>query len=465
LPRYRFADFTLSPRRRTLVRGGRELPLIPRYFDLLVFLVEHRHEAVPRRHIFEHVWSEVIVCDSALSQAVRTLRRTLEDDSREPRFIRTVARHGYQFIYPDVVVDEESGAAAAIDATAAAEPHEAPDSNANVDRFEPLLQRLIAIPTSEVEEEEQREAAELLHAHGTAEALRRLGTRAGHVRARALLRDARWDVPGAGDVPIVGQPNAPAVAVAVVAVRLRRAARAAAARWLAAAIGAGLAGAAAGVLGGVALSLAPGSTAPLHVSGVLGVVGACVGALAGAGVGAGLTFGEATARSNRVAAVVANGALGGGCAGFVAQWLGRWTLDTLVGIRVDVGGGVEGLVIGALSGLGYALTTRRAEGGLAAPRGRRLVQVVAATGGACAAGGVALALIGRPLVGGTIHAIALASAGSHALLTPLGRLLGEPDFGPVTRTVIAAGETGLFGAGLALGLTRSPKSHDSLTSR
>jgi DNA-binding winged helix-turn-helix (wHTH) protein len=462
LPRYRFADFTLSPRRRTLVRGGRELPLIPRYFDLLVFLVEHRHEAVERRLIFEHVWSEVIVCDSALSQAVRTLRRTLEDDSREPRFIRTVARHGYQFIYPDVVVDEENGGASA-DVIAAARPTAAADANA--DSFEPLLQRLIATPASEIEEEDQREAAELLHAHGTAEALRRLGTRNGHVRARALLRDTRWDVPGAGDVPIVGQPNAAAVAIALVVVRLRRAARAAAARWLSAAIGAGLAGAAAGVTGGVLLSVAPGSTAPLHGAGVLGLVGACVGALAGAGVGAGLTFGEATARSNRVAAVIVSGALGGGCAGFIAQWLGRWTLDTLVGISVDVGGGIEGLLIGALSGLGYALTTRRAEGGLAAPRGRRLAQVVAATGGASAAGGVALALAGRPLVGGTIHAIALASSGSHALLTPLGRLLGEPDFGPVTRIVIAAGETGLFGIGLALGLTRSPKSHDSLTSR
>ena len=51
--RYRFSQFTLSPQRRVLVREGREVPLIPRYFDLLVFLVEHRHEAVHRRDIFE----------------------------------------------------------------------------------------------------------------------------------------------------------------------------------------------------------------------------------------------------------------------------------------------------------------------------------------------------------------------------------------------------------------------------
>lgn len=98
MPRYRFGEFILSPRRRLLVRGGREQPLIPRYFDLLVFLIERRHEAVHRRDIFDRVWNDVVVSDSALSQAIRTIRRVLGDDSREPRFIRTVSRHGYRFV-------------------------------------------------------------------------------------------------------------------------------------------------------------------------------------------------------------------------------------------------------------------------------------------------------------------------------------------------------------------------------
>ena len=110
MPCYRFSDFTLSPRRRLLLQGDRELPLIPRYFDLLVFLVERRHEAVHRREIFDHVWSDVVVSDSALSQAIRTLRRALGDDSREPRFIRTVSRHGYRFVFAEVVEEEDNAA-------------------------------------------------------------------------------------------------------------------------------------------------------------------------------------------------------------------------------------------------------------------------------------------------------------------------------------------------------------------
>ena len=107
MPLYRFANFSLSPRRRLLLRDGRELPLIPRYFDLLVFLIERRHEAVHAAR-FDRVWNDVIVSDSALSQAIRTLRRALDDDPREPRFIRTVSRHGYQFVFTNVVEESDS---------------------------------------------------------------------------------------------------------------------------------------------------------------------------------------------------------------------------------------------------------------------------------------------------------------------------------------------------------------------
>ena len=223
MPRYRFGDFVLSPRRRVLVRNGREQPLIPRYFDLLVFLVARRHEAVHRRDIFDGVWTDVIVSDSALSQAIRTIRRTLGDDPREPRFIRTVSRHGYRFVCAEVVEEEDDGAWANA-APAAAPAGQTADGSWNADPFDGLIERIARAPSSAADEEEQIEAAEQLHALGTDEAVRRLGSRPGHARARALLRAARWDVPGAGDVPLAG--IASAVALARLRIRLSRAARA-----------------------------------------------------------------------------------------------------------------------------------------------------------------------------------------------------------------------------------------------
>jgi DNA-binding winged helix-turn-helix (wHTH) protein len=338
--RYRFSDFTLSPQRRLLLRDGREVPLIPRYFDLLVLLVTRRHEAVHRREIFESVWADVSVSDSALSQAVRTIRRTLGDDSSEPRFIRTVPRHGYRFVLPDVIEEEDDGAPPAV--------------------------------------------------------------MAGMARPEAV----------------------------------------AAISWGRASAGSALAGSWAGGFGGVILAMAPGSAAPIAIVPVLAVIGGGLGALAGAGVGAGLSLAEERATSYRALALIAGAASGGALAGSVAQWLGRWALAALLGLDVSVGGGLAGLAIGTAAGVGYANVDD----------GR--LRAALMIGALCGLAGLALTLGGQPLVGGTIHAIANAADGSPATLAPLGRLVGEPDFGPVSRSILAFGEAATFGVGLAFGLRR-----------
>jgi|GEM_PF-179706 len=453
VPRYRFSEFLLSPRRRVLLRNGQEQALIPRYFDLLVFLVERRGEAVHRRDIFDRIWADVIVSDSALSQAIRTIRRVLGDDPREPRFVRTVSRHGYRFVFPDVIEEDDD---AEFRDLALARPALDEPSEPATDPFEPLLERVTLVAATAIEEEDQREAAELLHALDTSEALRRLGTRPRHAFARALLRDTRWDIAQAGPVPILGQPAVLATSRELIGLRLRRAARVVAARWAGAATGGGMAGLVGGAFGGLILTAAPGSMASLAVVPVLAVIGGCCGAAGGAGVGAGLSVAESVARSQRFLALACGAALGGGVAGLVAQWLGRWSLAALVGVNVDIGGGLDGLAIGAAAGLGYGLATSPSGGGLAAPRGRRRLGVAGVTAALCGLAALGLSLTGRPLVGGTIHAIAEASLGSQATLTALGRLIGEPDFGSLTSALISTGEGALFGLGVALGLTRRP---------
>jgi DNA-binding winged helix-turn-helix (wHTH) protein len=453
VPRYRFSEFLLSPRRRALLRNGSEQPLIPRYFDLLVFLVERRSEAVHRRDIFDQVWSDVVVSDSALSQAIRTIRRVLGDDSREPRFVRTISRHGYQFVFADVVEEDDDGEWPGADVAA---PHPGA-ATPLVDPFLPLLQQITGVTANATGEEEQREAAERLHALGTGEALRRLGTGGRHAFARALLRDTRWEMAEAGPVPILGQPGAVAVAWHLVRLRLRRAARIAATRWAAASIGGGASGAFAGAAGGVLLVMAPGSAASLAVVPVLAGIGGVCGAIGAAGVGAGLSVAESVFRSRRTLAVTGGGAVGGGIVGLLVRLFARWSLIVLVGIDAYIGGGIECLVIGGAAGIGYGLATARSSGGLAAPRGAGRLRTAGLTAVACGLAALGLTVAGRSLVGGTIHAIAQASQSGQALLTPLGQLIGEPGFGPVTAALIATGEGAMFGLGLALGLTHRRK--------
>ena len=474
-PRYRFAEFTVSPSRRLLIRAGREVPLIPRYFDLLVLLLERRHQAVQRQDILESVWSDVIVSDGALSQAIRTLRRALGDTAREPLFIRTVSRHGYRFVHSGVV-EEPDGAhlgqgpaatsAPESPAARASKPAAATSAAASVplapeDPFEPALRRLLGEEASapEDQEEARREAAETLHVLGTDEALRRLDRRPGHEQARALLRDARWDVAGAGPVPLLGQPGAARAIAALVMLRLRRAARLAGARWGAASAGGAIAGVCAGFLGGLLLRLAPGADSPASLPVALALIGCVAGGAGAAGIGAGLAFAEAIVRSFRGPALVMCGATAGGVTGFLVQLCARFTLEGLFGQDLSaIGGGLEGLVLGAAAGFGYALSTPRLQGGgMATPRGPARLAAAITCGACCAVAGILVSRLGGNFVGTSLNALAHAYQGSHVGLGPLARMLGEADPGPLTRTVSSAIEGLFFGTGLVIGLTRRPR--------
>jgi hypothetical protein len=147
--------------------------------------------------------------------------------------------------------------------------------------------------------------------------------------------------------------------------------------------------------------------------------------------------------------------------GLTAQWLMRWTLTALLGVTVEIGGGLEGLVIGGAAGLGYAFVTRPPQSAERAPAGPRQLQAPLLVAVICGLGACALTSSGRPLVGGTLHAIAREARGSQLSLAPLGRLIGEPDFGPLSQALLGTGEGALFGLGLGFGLMHRPSSRTS----
>ena len=124
---FRFAPFELDVARVELRQDGRPVALEPQVFALLAFLVEHRDRLVSRDEIFEKVWDGRIVSDSALTSRVKSARRTLGDDGKSQRFIKTVHGQGFRFV-ADVQVEREDGPIVGTDgqddpmATSAAEP-------------------------------------------------------------------------------------------------------------------------------------------------------------------------------------------------------------------------------------------------------------------------------------------------------------------------------------------------------
>jgi hypothetical protein len=441
------------------------VPLIPRYFDLLVLLLERRHEALPRREILDVVWNDVVVSDNALNQAVRIVRRALGDDPRSPSFIRTLSRHGYRFVFPEVVEEpDEGGTDGGGDRlTDAGSPARGSNDGPAADPMQAALDRLLGDGRENENDDDgaRRDAAETLHALGTDETLRRLEAFRGHARyheARALLRDARWEVPGAGPVPLLGRPGGFASLRVLVGLRLRRAWRLAGRRWAAAAAGGALAGLFAGFLGGLVLRFGPGSTATASVLLALPLVGLLIGGLGAAGVGAGLAAAETAIRSFRRTALVLFGAIGGGAIGMAAHLAAMAVLTGLFGRDLSpLGGGFEGFVLGGAAGLGYGLATPTPEGGMATPHGAARFAAALATGLTCAVAAAALAASGRYLGAMSLDFMAHSFRGSQVGLDPLARLLGEAAPGLRTCIVISAAEGLAFGAGLAAGITRRPR--------
>lgn len=85
----------LDPARRELTFAGRTLPIHPRSFDLLRFLMAHPGRVYGREHLLDAVWGrDVAVEPRAVDAQVRRLRRALEL-AGAPDLVRTVRSAGY----------------------------------------------------------------------------------------------------------------------------------------------------------------------------------------------------------------------------------------------------------------------------------------------------------------------------------------------------------------------------------
>ena len=93
----RFGDCVYDREARELRRGGAVAELTPKAFDLLGILLERRPRVVGKDELRDHLWPDSFVGDTSLAKLVTELRQAIGDDTREPRYIRTVHRHGYGF--------------------------------------------------------------------------------------------------------------------------------------------------------------------------------------------------------------------------------------------------------------------------------------------------------------------------------------------------------------------------------
>jgi AAA ATPase domain/Transcriptional regulatory protein, C terminal len=95
-----FSSFRFEENDGTLFRGAQQIPLTRKAGDLLRCLLERAGAVTTHHTILSTVWRGTHVQPGNIKVLVRELRRALEDDPRQPRFIKSEPGRGYSFLAP-----------------------------------------------------------------------------------------------------------------------------------------------------------------------------------------------------------------------------------------------------------------------------------------------------------------------------------------------------------------------------
>lgn len=99
---YEFDAFRLDAANRRLIKGNDELvPLTPKVFDTLHYLVRNAGKVIAKDELMREIWTDSIVEENNLSQNISILRRIFGEKPGEGRFIATVPGRDFRFI-PEV---------------------------------------------------------------------------------------------------------------------------------------------------------------------------------------------------------------------------------------------------------------------------------------------------------------------------------------------------------------------------
>src|SRR5258708_17214076 len=104
-PLKEFRTFRLDTCNQCLWRIGNmesdeRIPVTPKAFAVLEYLVEHAGSLVTQEELLERVWRNRMVEPQAVKKRILDVRNALGDSPKNPEFIETVPKRGYRFIAP-----------------------------------------------------------------------------------------------------------------------------------------------------------------------------------------------------------------------------------------------------------------------------------------------------------------------------------------------------------------------------
>jgi DNA-binding winged helix-turn-helix (wHTH) protein/Tol biopolymer transport system component len=113
---FRFADIEVREREFCIVKAGAVLPVEPKTFQVLLCMLRKPQKLVSKEELLNTVWGDTSVTENSLPRNIAKLRRLLEDDARDPRYIATVATVGYRMMCEVEVSEDDQGNLESVDA-------------------------------------------------------------------------------------------------------------------------------------------------------------------------------------------------------------------------------------------------------------------------------------------------------------------------------------------------------------
>jgi TolB-like protein/DNA-binding winged helix-turn-helix (wHTH) protein len=97
---FRIEDWTVEPELNTLEREGHTLRLEPKVMQVLSCLADRQGQLVTKDQLIRAVWPDTFVTDDVLTRCISELRKALNDDPKQPRFVETISKGGYRLLPP-----------------------------------------------------------------------------------------------------------------------------------------------------------------------------------------------------------------------------------------------------------------------------------------------------------------------------------------------------------------------------